>query len=181
MQLTVGFHCTRVKGPTREDWIKLKKLFGCIWKTPYFPLIAVIDQNGDVIIYIDGDHVVHADSKGHAGLFLTMGKGAMVNVSKKLGVVTTSCTETEVMSNGERFLKCTWFQCFRIAQGEEGKEDESLQDNKSCILLHKNYPFLQTKDPSTSTYDDSLQQKNSEEGGEDCALPDRGDGSRLHQ
>ena len=33
MQLTVGFHCTRVKGPTREDWIKLKQLLGCVWKT----------------------------------------------------------------------------------------------------------------------------------------------------
>ena len=60
-----------------------------------------------MLIYIDGDHVVHADGKGHTGLFLTMGKGAMVNVSKKLGVATTSSTETEVASNGERFPKCT--------------------------------------------------------------------------
>ena len=94
-------------------------------------------------IYIDGSHAVHADGKGHSELYLTIGKGAMINVSKKLGLVTVSSTETEVVSNGERFPKCSWF-C-RIAQGDSDKEDLLFQDNESCILLHKHYPFSVSK------------------------------------
>ena len=75
-------------------------------------------------------------------MHVTMGTGAMMNVSKKLGLVTNSLTETEVVATGERFPKCTWFRCFRIAHGEDDpKEDILLQDNKSCILLQKNYPY----------------------------------------
>ena len=51
-----------------------------------------------MVIYVDGAYAVHADGKGHSGLFVTMGTGAMINVSKKLGVNTV---------RGERFPKCT--------------------------------------------------------------------------
>ena len=93
------------------------------------------------MIYIDEAHAVYSDGKCHSGMFVTMGHGAMINVSKKLGLVTTSSTETEVVSNGERFPKCTWFRYFRLAQGDDLKEDVLLQDNKSSIILHKNYPY----------------------------------------
>ena len=58
-------------------------------------------------IYIDGIHAVYNDAKDHSGIFVTMGKGAMINISKKLGIVTNSSTETKVVSNRERFPKCT--------------------------------------------------------------------------
>ena len=70
-----------------------------------------------------------------------MGRGTMINTSKKLGVVTTSSTETEVVACGERFPKCTWFRYFRLAQGANDKEDILFQDNKSAILLQKKHPF----------------------------------------
>ena len=93
------------------------------------------------MIYIDGSHAIHADTKGHSGLFTTMGKGAMISQAKKLGIVTTSSTETEIVSTGERLPKCTWFRYFRIAQGDSATEDILMQDNKSAILLQKNWPF----------------------------------------
>ena len=68
-----------------------------------------------------------------------------INVSKKLGVLTTSSTETEIVSTGERLPKCTWFRYFRMAQGEEGREDVLMQDNKSAIVLQKNYPYSTRK------------------------------------
>ena len=86
-------------------------------------------------------HAVHADGRGHSGLCLTMGRGGMLNVSKKLGQVILSSTETEVVADGERFPKCTWFHYFRVAQGDVAKEDFLMQDNKSCIILHTNHPF----------------------------------------
>ena len=90
---------------------------------------------------IDGAHAVHVDSKGHSGLHLTMGKGGIINGSKKLGVSTISSTEIEVVSNGERFPKCAWFRYFRMAQGDVVEEDILMQDNKTCTLMHNNHPF----------------------------------------
>ena len=47
----------------------------------------------------------------------------MINMSKKLGHVSNSSTETEVVSNGESFPRCTWFRYFCIAQDNKVKED----------------------------------------------------------
>jgi hypothetical protein len=65
----------------------------------------------------------------------------MINISKKLGLVTNSSTETKIVSTGERMPKCTWFRYFRIEQGEPIVEDLLMQDNKSMILLQKNGIF----------------------------------------
>ena len=140
MGLSVGYHCTRIKKATEYDWSKLGHLMQYMWTWRFLPLIIAIV--GDrMIISIDGSHMVHADTKGHSGLFATMGKGAVINVAKKIGLVTSSSTETEIVSTGERINKCTWFRYMREAQGEQVREDLLLQDNKSCILLQKNYPF----------------------------------------
>ena len=95
----------------------------------------------EAVIYIDGSHAIHNDTKGHSGMFTTMGKGALISAAKKLGIVTTSSTETEIVSTRERLPKCTWFRYFRIAQGDKITEDVLMQDNKSAILLQKNWPF----------------------------------------
>ena len=55
--------------------------------------------------------------------------------------MTTSSIETEIAASGERFPKRTWFHYFRLAQGDDRKEDVLLQENKSDILLQKNHPF----------------------------------------
>ena len=144
IQLATGFHCTRVKDPKEHDWNKLGYLMGYIKKTRFLPLIISMNEEG-TLIYIDGAHAVHTDARGHSGLILTQGKGAMISVSKKLGVVTTSLTETEIVLTGERLPKCTWFRYFRLAQGEEEKEDILMQDNKSAIILQKNYPYSTRK------------------------------------
>ena len=86
-------------------------------------------------------HAVHADEKRHSRLFWTMDSGEMINVSKNLGLVTTSSTETEVVATGERFHKCTWFRFLRLSQGGNDKEDALMQDNQSCMFLHEYHPF----------------------------------------
>ena len=105
-----------------------------------------VDEKGDVVMHVDGAYTVHNDGKVHSVLFLTIGKGAMTNVSKKLGFVTTSSTEPEIVADGERFPKCTWFRHFTLAQGaNDSKKDSLMQDNESCILLHKNCPYSNKK------------------------------------
>ena len=93
-----------------------------IWGTRFIPSVISITEQG-AIINIDGAHAIHTDAKGHSGLYATMGKGAMINVSKKLGLNTLSSTETEVVSTGERLPKCVWFRHFRISQGDKPVED----------------------------------------------------------
>ena len=50
---------------------------------------------------------MHSDSRGHSGMYVTIGTRAIMNVSKKLGLVTNSSAETEAVAIGERFPKCT--------------------------------------------------------------------------
>ena len=140
LQLASGYHCSRVKEPNEDDWRKLTWLMRYIWWTRFIPTIIRITDEG-ATIYIDGSHAIHADTRGHSGMYTTMGKGALINVAKKLGLVTISSTETEVVATGERLPKCTWFRYFRIAQGGSTTEDILMQDNKSAILLQKNWPF----------------------------------------
>ena len=69
-------------------------------------MTIAIDKEGNTMMCMHGSHATHADGNGTSGLFITMGKGTMKNASKKPGLATTSSTGTEVVSAGERFLKC---------------------------------------------------------------------------
>ena len=79
-----------------------------LWKMRFLYLIISITMDC-MTIYIDRAHAVHVDAKGHSSLYATQKRGAMVKVSKKLGIVTNSSTETELVSTGEYIPKCTWF------------------------------------------------------------------------
>ena len=99
-QPAVCFCCTRIQKPTEHGWKKLSHLIKyLLLATRVLPLI-VRNDGKDTVIYIKGAHAVHADYRGHSGLFVTQGKGAMVNVSKKLGLVIKSSKETEVVLLG---------------------------------------------------------------------------------
>ena len=63
------------------------------------------DDDGKVCVHFDGAHEAHVDGKWHSGLHVRMGKDAMMKVSRKIGLVTNSFTETEIASCGERFPK----------------------------------------------------------------------------
>ena len=106
MQLTSGFQCTRMKCPDQHDWNKLKNLIDYMWYIRYMLLIIGIDVNGDTCVYIDVSHAVHVDGKGYSGMCVTIGHDSMINLSKKLGIVSNSSIETEVVSSNEIFLKC---------------------------------------------------------------------------
>ena len=76
LQTAVAFLCTRVKSPDVHDWKKLSHLMKYIQATAFLPLILRCDGDGSVI-YIDGAHAVHSDMKGHAGVYSTLGEGAI--------------------------------------------------------------------------------------------------------
>jgi hypothetical protein len=84
--------------------------------TKHLPLILRSDGKGTAI-WIDGAHAVHHDMKGHVGLYASEGQGALMSGSTKCKLNTTSSTETEIVSVGEKLPKCVWFRHFRIEQG----------------------------------------------------------------
>ena len=130
-----------MKETADENTRKFKHLSECSWLTRFLLLITSIDSNEMFHACINGSHVVHVHSQSHLGLSLTIGKGAMMNALKKLGLSTISLTENEVVSDRERHPKCTWFCCFCLAQGDEAREDLLIEDNKSCMLLYEYYLF----------------------------------------
>eukprot|EP00536_Pseudo-nitzschia_multiseries_P017800 jgi/Psemu1/52590/gm1.52590_g len=81
-----------LKDPDEHDWKKLTHLMKYLQHTQHLPLVLKADGNG-TIIYMDGSHAVHADMKGHAGVFATEGKGAMYSASTKLKLNTSSSTD----------------------------------------------------------------------------------------
>ena len=64
-----------------------------------------------------------------------------VEFIKKLGVVTTTSTETEIVADGKIFPKYSWFRYFLLAQGDRAKGEMLMQDNESTEFLHKHHPF----------------------------------------
>ena len=72
---------------------------------PFLSLIMSIDNEVNDCIHSDRDHVVHSNRKRHSDVLATIGTGAMMSVSKKLGLISNSSTETDIESNGERFTK----------------------------------------------------------------------------
>jgi hypothetical protein len=76
--------------------------------------------------------------KGHVGLYASEGQGALMSTSTKCKLNTTSSTETEIVSAGEKLPKCVWFRHFRIQQGGIPTEDVLHQDNQSAMLLKNN-------------------------------------------
>ena len=92
-------------------------MMGCLWKIIFVPLITSIDDNGRVLMHIDGARSLHTDGKGHSGLFVTMGLGVMINISKKLGLVTTSSTETEIAASGEQIYQICLVSMLQISPG----------------------------------------------------------------
>ena len=72
--------------------------------TAFLPIILKADGKG-TSLYIDGAHAVHADMKGHAGVYVNFGKGTPVYAaSTKNKLNTVSSTETEVVSVGKSSL-----------------------------------------------------------------------------
>jgi len=61
--------------------------------------------------------------KGHAGVMATDGVGALYASSTKNKLDTTSSTETEFVSVGEKLPKHLQYRNFRIEQGGNSRED----------------------------------------------------------
>ena len=69
---------------------------------------------------------------------MSMGKGAIINVSRKHKLNTGCSTEAELVSIADVLGMMMWCKYFTEAQGYTIDNDILYQDNKSTILLAKN-------------------------------------------
>ena len=64
--------------------------------TAFLSLVLRVDRKR-TSLYINGAHAVHADVNGHAGVYTTMGTGAVYISSTKIKINTVSLIKTEVV------------------------------------------------------------------------------------
>jgi hypothetical protein len=79
----IAFFSTRVKDPRKEDWIKIIRMMQFLRQTCEDILTLRADDNGSLLWHVDASFAVHPDFKSHTGGIMTMGKGAIVSVSRK--------------------------------------------------------------------------------------------------
>lgn len=137
-QPTIAFLCTRVKGPTIEDWGKLVRFMSYLKLTKDEVLTLRTDGTNRLRWWIDAAFGVHPDMRSHTGAVMTMGSGAVQAISKKQKVNTRSSTEAELVAVDDVLAQVLWTQNFLKAQGYEISDNIVYQDNKSTMLLEKN-------------------------------------------
>ena len=88
--------------------------------------------------YVDAAHAVHPDMRGHTGVVMTMGAGAIISMSSKQKCNARSSCEAELIGVDDAMSKIIWTMRFLEAQDFEVKDCVVYQDNKSAMLLEKN-------------------------------------------
>ena len=138
IQTVVAFLCTRVKVADVDDYKKLERVMAYLYMTLYMPLILGTDESGNIQWYKDGAHAVHPDMRGHTGLVMTLGHGAVLSASWKQKINTMSSTETETVAISDGMPKNMWTLYFIEGQGWNVKDNLLNEDNTSTMKLAKN-------------------------------------------
>ena len=138
IQTAVSFLCTRVKGPTEDDWKKLQRTIRYLQSSKWLPLTLEAGGSGDIKWWVDASYGVHSDYRGHTGGTLTLGKGHQYSSSTKQKINTRSSTESELVAVDDLMPNILWTRLFIKAQGYKVNGNTIYQDNKSTILLASN-------------------------------------------
>jgi hypothetical protein len=138
VQTATSFLCTRVKEADTDDYKKLARVMQYLRATKYLPLILGTDESGNIYWYKDGAHAVHRDMRGHTGLMMTFGQGAVYARSLKQKLNTRSSTETELVSFDDGMPQNLWALYFTKHQGRFLKDNIAYQDNTSTIRMEEN-------------------------------------------
>ena len=141
ISIAIAFLTTRVRAPTQQDWSKLVRMMKWLIQTQDDLLtIEIFISEGKKIQadwYVDAAFAVHPDYRSHTGAAMTMGKGSIINMSRKQSLNTRSSTEAELVAADDAVTPLLWTSEFLEAQGYI-PTNILHQDNKSAILLEKN-------------------------------------------
>ena len=113
----VSFFTTRVRNPDMDDLKMLRHCTRYLHSTRYMKRHLSADNLTNLMWWVDGSYGVHWDSKGHTGALMTMGKGAIVNVSRRHKLNVGSSTESELVSIVDVLEVMIWCKYFMEVQG----------------------------------------------------------------
>ena len=134
-----------MREPDEDDWGKVKRVLKYLKTTRTMPLCLEIQQLQKPLWDVDAAHAVHMDCKGQTGAGMTLGRGAVMLLSRKQKVNTCSSTETELVGVDDAIGSVLWSLYFMQAQGLDMKCARIYQDNNSAILLEANGHQSSTK------------------------------------
>ena len=83
IQTAVAFLTTRVKNPDKDDWGKLRRVLKYLKGTLYMKLTLTISDLSIIRWWIDASDRTHHDLKGHTGMMMSLGGGAVVSGLRK--------------------------------------------------------------------------------------------------
>jgi hypothetical protein len=131
----VSFLTTRVTTPTIEDNNKLIRVLKYLNGTSDLKLRLSSDDGMVVTSYIDASFGVHPDGKGHTGIVVSLGGGAVYAKSGKQKLVARSSTEAELVGLSDGLSQVIWTRNFLEKQGHQVGPAVVHQDNKSTMAL----------------------------------------------
>jgi hypothetical protein len=132
--LTVtSFLMTRVHYSTEQDWSKLQRLLNYLAGTQDIPLTLEMDDGPiEIVDNIDSSHASHGDYRGHTGIYITLGKGAIQAISTKQPINTKSSAESELVTASDGATPAINVLNIIMCQGIQVKSLIIIeQDNKS--------------------------------------------------
>jgi len=134
-----SFLMTRVHNSTEQDWQKLERLLSYMNGTKNIPLcLEMGDKPLEITANIDSSHATHGDCRGHTGIYITLGKGAIQAISKKQSINTKSSAETELVAASDGATPAINVLNIILCQGIQVKSLYIEQDNKSTLSMIKN-------------------------------------------
>eukprot|EP01037_Dinobryon_pediforme_P026963 gene26963-29668_t len=142
----VCFLATRVQCATEEDFEKVIRVLKYINGTKDLGITLRCDKTMQVRTYIDASYGVHADGKGHSGIFSTLGSGPIYVKSTKQKLNTRSSTEAELVAISDGLSPAIGHANFLEQQGYKRQPVILYQDNQSTMKL-----VLKGKSTSDST------------------------------
>jgi len=138
IQTAVSFLTKRVRAPDEHDWGKLKRVLRYLKGTMHMKLTLSVDSMTTICWYVDASYGAHMDLKGHTGMMMTLGKGAVMKFSRGQKLNVKSSTECELVGIDDAMPQMMWGKYFIEAQGWTVEHNVLYQDNKSTILLATN-------------------------------------------
>jgi hypothetical protein len=117
--------------------MKLVRMMKYLQQTQNYRLTLRMDDSEHIHWFVDSSFAVHPDCRSHTGAAATLGKGAVINISRKQSINTRSSTEAELVGVDDIATPMLWTARFMEAQGYP-LTTVLHQDNKSTILLAEN-------------------------------------------
>ena len=117
IQMATSYLSTRVTVATKQDANKLDRVMKYLNNTRGAGLILEGASKLVVRAFTGAAHGIHEDGKGHQGLFITLGMGPVMTMSRKQKVQCESSTESKLVALSDHIKQVEWVKDYLEEQG----------------------------------------------------------------